>query len=102
MGLVRLHQAGERVSLYVTGHSLGGGLGSIAAADLALQLSTAGIRDAVDMQCYFFGAPRTGNHSFAALHRELVPATWLMANAHDLVAKRGKLLVLYKHAGTCG
>ncbi len=42
-----------------TGHSLGGALATLAAYDI-----TKGCSD-VDVACYTYGAPRTGNHAFA-------------------------------------
>ena len=32
------------------------------------------------MMCYTFGAPRTGNHTWAREYEELVPDTWHIIN----------------------
>lgn len=32
--------------------------------------------DSLQLQVYTFGAPRTGNHAFAALYNQHVPDTW--------------------------
>ena len=42
-----------------SGHSLGGALATLAAYEIAKMCS------GVDVACYTFGAPRTGNHTFA-------------------------------------
>ena len=34
----------------------------------------------LDLSCYTFGAPRTGNHAFAHEYNELVPDTWGIIN----------------------
>ena len=34
----------------------------------------------LDISCYTFGAPRTGNHAFAYEYNELVPDTWGVIN----------------------
>lgn len=44
------------------GHSLGGALATLAAIDIQ---TASKCRDQMDISCYTFGAPRTGNHAFA-------------------------------------
>ncbi len=34
----------------------------------------------VDVSCYTFGAPRTGNHAFAREYNAAVPDTWSIIN----------------------
>ena len=34
----------------------------------------------LDISCYTFGAPRTGNHAFAREYNEAVPDTWGIIN----------------------
>lgn len=65
--------------LYLTGHSLGGALAVLAAADLAAD----GRRPVV----YTFGAPRTGDPRFACRYAQLVPESYRIANPHDLVTR---------------
>ena len=50
--------------LVIAGHSLGGALATLAAYDVARIAKENGHEHAVT--CITFGAPRTGNHAFAA------------------------------------
>ncbi len=61
------------------GHSLGGALATLAAHDLQAEF---GFRH---LHCYTFGAPRTGNHTFAADTSRLVPETWHVINDRALL-----------------
>ena len=62
-----------------TGHSLGGALATLAAYDICKQLQGSSQQD-VEVRCYIFGAPRTGNHAFAADYNRVVPDTWSIIN----------------------
>jgi hypothetical protein len=64
--------------VYVTGHSLGGALANLAAYDIAKALK--GCKNLTKVVCYTFGAPRTGNHSFARDYNKVVPDTWSIIN----------------------
>ncbi len=44
------------------GHSLGGALATLAAYDIQ---AACDCPEKLDLSCYTFGAPRTGNHAFA-------------------------------------
>ncbi|KAK9813803.1 hypothetical protein WJX73_010334 [Symbiochloris irregularis] len=91
-----LEVSGEHVKIYLTGHSLGGALATLAAHDLRKgipELSSA------DIICYTFGAPRTGNHAFAKEYNKTVPDTWGLINDQDAVARGGKFLTLFKRPG---
>ncbi|KEG08384.1 putative lipase [Trypanosoma grayi] len=55
--------ANPHLPLLVTGHSLGGAMALLAAADLASQSSSVGAVPRI--QLYTFGAPRVGNEEFA-------------------------------------
>jgi len=72
-------QVGEAVqpgdNLWLTGHSLGGALATLAAARLA---SESGVPSVV----YSFGAPRIGDAAFAAAFR---PTLYRVENANDIV-----------------
>ena len=58
---------------------MGGALATLAAYDIRKELKAAG-KDAVDVVCYSFGAPRTGNHAFARDYNRMVPDTWSVIN----------------------
>lgn len=68
----------------ITGHSLGGGLSAICAADYALNLAQEKGYPA-RMFHYSFAAPRPGDGSFTALFDKSVPQSHRLANVADLV-----------------
>ncbi|DBB01839.1 TPA: hypothetical protein ACH3X1_000447 [Trebouxia sp. C0004] len=101
MQLVHARLAGlyaKPLKIYVTGHSLGGALATLAAFDIKQALLTAGRGD-VKLLCYTFGAPRTGSHAFARDYNKMVPDTWSIINNQDVVTRGGKLFYLYKRPG---
>ncbi|KAI6186242.1 Lipase domain containing protein [Aphelenchoides besseyi] len=59
-------------SIWISGHSLGGSMASIAALHLVYYYSLP--RDRVFL--YTYGQPRTGDYDFAEMHTDLVPQTW--------------------------
>jgi hypothetical protein len=63
--------------LACAGHSLGGALATLAAMDIRKACPD---EATLDISCYTFGAPRTGNHAFAYEYNELVPDTWGIIN----------------------
>ncbi|KAA6428561.1 MAG: hypothetical protein FRX49_01437 [Trebouxia sp. A1-2] len=83
---------------WLAGHSLGGALATLAAYDICKQLQGSSQQD-VEVRCYIFGAPRTGNHAFAADYNRVVPDTWSIINDQDVVTRGGKFVVLYKRPG---
>jgi hypothetical protein len=60
-----------------TGHSLGGALSTLAAADLAIHQ--------LPVQLYNFASPRTGSPSFAGTFNQRVATAWRTVNTEDLV-----------------
>ena len=62
------------------GHSLGGALATLAAHDLQAEFRFP------RLHCYTFGAPRTGNHAFAAQTSRMVPETWHVINDRALLS----------------
>ncbi|KAA6425605.1 MAG: hypothetical protein FRX49_04502, partial [Trebouxia sp. A1-2] len=99
--LVNARPAGPHakpLKIYVTGHSLGGALATLAAFDIKQALLKASRGD-VKLLCYSFGAPRTGSHAFANDYNKVVPDTWSIINNQDVVTRGGKLCYLYKRPG---
>lgn len=75
-----LADAGPYTTLYVTGHSLGASLATLAAPELARATRfTAPI-------LYNFASPRTGDPEFASLV-DALPTSWRVANTNDEVPK---------------
>jgi triacylglycerol lipase len=60
-----------------TGHSLGGALSTLAAADLAIRQ--------LPVQLYSFAGPRTGSPSFADTFNQRIPTAWRTVNTEDIV-----------------
>lgn len=78
--------------IYVTGHSLGGALATVAADRLRRM-------DWLPTVCTF-GAPRVGNANFAAQYDlALKPFTWRVVHANDIVPRVPWLLGGYRHTG---
>ena len=72
------------LQVYLTGHSLGGALATLAAYDVARALEACPQRTHV--LCYSFGSPRVGNHAFAHAYMHLVPDTWSIINDQVRIA----------------
>jgi len=75
-----LAQSGGYDTLYVTGHSLGAALATLAAPDLARQTPFAA------PVLYNFASPRTGDPTFAALV-DALPTSWRIVNTNDEVPR---------------
>lgn len=63
--------------VFVTGHSLGAALATLAAADLVISGTT--------VQLYNFASPRTGSPAFADIFNQRIPVAWRTVNTEDLV-----------------
>lgn len=87
--------SGAPLRLLCTGHSLGGALATLAAFDAAAACGLP--RDAITVVT--FGAPRVGNHAFAADLDAAVPSTWNVVLGRDAVFRGAKLGGAYKHPG---
>lgn len=91
----------EGYSLHFTGHSLGGALAILAAADFQAKH----LFDNHNVTCMSFGAPKVGNTQFAKLYNRLVPNSFRIVNDADLISRMprsltsGNPLGRYKHAG---
>ncbi|KZV15261.1 hypothetical protein F511_27543 [Dorcoceras hygrometricum] len=76
--------------IYVTGHSLGGALGTLLALELSSsQLSKCG---AISVTMYNFGSPRVGNKRFAELYNENVRDSWRVVNHRDIIPTVPRLM----------
>jgi triacylglycerol lipase len=64
-------------NVFVTGHSLGGALCTLATADLFIQNLSA--------RLYNFASPRTGSPAFAAQFNQKVAVAWRTVNTEDIV-----------------
>lgn len=76
-------------TVVVTGHSLGGALGNLAAWDLAVtQQSLSGDLSAfakAKVLLYTYGQPRVGNEKFSKTLRGLIAHTWRVVHKRDIV-----------------
>lgn len=66
------------VTVYVTGHSMGGALAVLAAYDLAVNFS-------MKVNMYNFGGPRVGNPSFCRHYNKCVPSSYRVVMDGDIV-----------------
>ena len=67
--------------IWVTGHSLGGAMASMAST----WLSYYNIAPRKNIILYTFGMPRVGNYDYALQHDQLVNNSWRVVNDNDLV-----------------
>ena len=70
-----------RYKVWVTGHSLGGALASLASTLIMFEGNTT--RD--NLTLYTFGQPRVGNHDYALTHDSLVPLSFRVTHYRDIV-----------------
>lgn len=66
------------VSVYMTGHSMGGALAVLGAYDLAVNFN-------MKVNMYSFGGPRVGNPSFRHLYDKSVPTSYRVVMDGDIV-----------------
>ncbi len=80
--------------IWITGHSLGGALAQVCAAQTAL-------RDGIPVHAvYTFGQPRVGDEQFAgALHAALGARTFRLVNNQDIVPRVPFFTMRYRHFG---
>jgi len=69
-----------KVTVYITGHSLGGALATLCAVDLKISF---GIK--ANIFLYTFGTPRVGNQAFAQYCNALTNENWRLVHYADLV-----------------
>uniref|UniRef100_A0A914QYJ7 Fungal lipase-like domain-containing protein n=1 Tax=Panagrolaimus davidi TaxID=227884 RepID=A0A914QYJ7_9BILA len=68
--------------IWVTGHSVGGAMASIAAATIV----KTGIKPASNVILYTFGQPRTGDKAFATSHDSMGMQSYRLTHHRDMVA----------------
>ena len=77
-------RAGGSGRIICCGHSLGGALAVLAAADIACRLDP---RDVSKMTCVTFGAPNVGDQRFVDAFNALVPISVRVTSTYDPVPK---------------
>ncbi|MCO5594626.1 hypothetical protein L7F22_048659 [Adiantum nelumboides] len=83
--------------VYVTGHSLGGALATLAALELSTSRLSREHRIKVTM--YNFGSPRVGNKKFADRYNMIVKDSWRVVNHLDIIPTVPRLMG-YCHVAT--
>ncbi|XP_076940217.1 lipase-like [Bidens hawaiensis] len=78
-GVKRAKDAYGNLKIMVTGHSMGGAMAAFCGLDLALMYGSNNV------QVTTFGQPRIGNAAFASYYSKVVPNTFRVTHAHDLV-----------------
>jgi triacylglycerol lipase len=73
-----LRNAGSHAHVYVAGHSLGGSLATLCAADVRASLNST-------TTLYAFASPRAGDPAFVARFNTECPDTWRVVNTEDIV-----------------
>ncbi|ETN86882.1 triacylglycerol lipase [Necator americanus] len=79
--LTTLQSQNPTYELWITGHSLGGAMASLAASYISYNKIFA----ANKIKLVTFGQPRTGDKAFAASVEKDVPYTFRITHAHDMV-----------------
>lgn len=69
------------VPCYVTGHSLGGAVATLAAMEIALNIP----QIKPQLQLYTYASPRIGDRIFAEAHSRLIPNSYRIVNLSDSV-----------------
>jgi len=75
--------------IYVTGHSLGAAIATLAAADL-YQLTP-------DISLYTYGSPRVGDETFAKYFDKIVPDSFRVVAHQDFVPKVPQRFLGFRH-----
>ena len=84
---------GARLPIWITGHSLGGAMATLAAAQLVVE-------DAPFYGCYTFGSPRVADREFARnFSIEAGRRTFRFQNNNDIVTRVPARIMGYSHVG---
>ena len=94
-------EAGPATTLLITGHSLGGALATLCAADVAESWAAAGLPASRRplLLLHTFGSPRVGDARFAARFAQLVPHALRIVAGKDLVPSLPPAALGFAHAG---
>jgi triacylglycerol lipase len=83
----------------ITGHSLGGGIATIAALDISRLM-----KNDIEVEVYTYGAPRVGNPEFSDYYNEIVKNSFRIVNENDLATfvppPKVELNLHYRHVNT--
>lgn len=74
-------QLNSSVPCYISGHSLGSALATLAAVDLARKFPK--LKEQIRL--YTYGGPRVGNPTFAQMHSQIVPNSYRIFNLADTI-----------------
>ncbi|KAI6220858.1 Lipase-like protein [Aphelenchoides fujianensis] len=85
-----------KYDVYVTGHSLGAALSSLA----SLELEYEGALRGRTVFHYNFGEPRVGDMNYALQHTEYLPEFYRVTHAHDFVSDEFPQILGYFHHST--
>eukprot|EP00516_Mucochytrium_quahogii_P006998 CAMPEP_0203748546 /NCGR_PEP_ID=MMETSP0098-20131031/3402_1 /ASSEMBLY_ACC=CAM_ASM_000208 /TAXON_ID=96639 /ORGANISM=" , Strain NY0313808BC1" /LENGTH=1186 /DNA_ID=CAMNT_0050637321 /DNA_START=910 /DNA_END=4470 /DNA_ORIENTATION=+ len=93
----------QKRAVFVTGHSLGGGLAVLCAFDLGCYIN-AFVDERAAICCTTYGSPRIGNYSFVQRYKRIVPTTKRFVMASDIIPKTPPRLLRgpyhgYHHVG---
>ncbi|MBD2775299.1 lipase family protein [Iningainema tapete] len=85
------------VPCYISGHSLGAALATLAALDIALNVPQ--LRK--QLQLYVYASPRVGDATFAKLHNKMIPNSYRVVNNADAfnLVPPTNTLGIYIHIG---
>jgi triacylglycerol lipase len=89
---------GGRAPLYVAGHSLGAAIATLLAFDVACRAKNGAPLPVPTV--YTFASPRVGTAPFASAYDTLVPESYRIANAPDLVPHTPPAALGYQHVST--
>ncbi|NJK38377.1 MAG: hypothetical protein HC825_01470 [Oscillatoriales cyanobacterium RM1_1_9] len=96
--IVAAQQLNPAIPCYVSGHSLGASLATLAALDIANRVPA--LKNQV--QLYTYASPRVGDPTFASAHSQLVPNSYRVVNLGDaipLVPLNSIQELVYVHLG---
>lgn len=89
----RLSKQLQPQALWLTGHSLGGALGTLAVANLRVE------EDKPVHGLYTYGSPRVGDRVFARTFNQEFVAAFRIVNNNDIVTRLPARLMLFSHVG---